>query len=263
MLARARILALTEDSGSQGHPTLQKILKEALKLVVEGVDLNPVRIKIEPLPENDRARLGLRGNSWKEEPPTQDTLRLIESIAVRLTEKPAGFVVFHFDTDSVWSERDTDPKSNRRKFETLIRGRVRRRLMGEGASPRNPRAPPPQTSEEADAALSRLLVFSPCYSMESWLYQATSELRPLCQNEHDSNEHTQLIEEWTTDRTRLDEVHQPKVVMKKCVADHHNETLAKSFPAEDVWLAERSFHESVERLRACTALVEALSHPVS
>lgn len=262
MAARARILALTEDSGSQGQPTLQKILKEALKIVVEGVDLNPARIKIEPLPENDRARLGLRGNSWKEDPPTQDTVRLIESIAVRLLE-PAGFVVFHFDTDSVWSERDTDPKSNRRKFEALIRGRVRRRLLGEGASPRNPRASPPLTAEQADAVLSRLLVLSPCYSMESWLYQSTQELLPLCRHEHDSDEHTQLIEEWTTDRTRLDEVHQPKVALKKCVADHHNEALSKSFPAEDVYLAERSFHESVERLRSCTALVEALSHPVT
>ncbi|WP_147447324.1 hypothetical protein [Corallococcus sp. CA054B] len=262
MAARARILALTEDSGSQGHPTLQKVLKKALKIVVEGVDLNPARIKIEPLPENDRARLGLRGNSWKEDPPTVDTIRLIEAIAARLLE-PAGFVVFHFDTDLVWSKRDTDPKSNRRKFETHLRDRVRRRLLGEGASSINPRARPPLTAEQADTALCRLLVLSPCYSMESWLYQATNELRPLCQSEHDSNDHAQLIVEWSEDRARLDEVHQPKVVMKKCVADHHNEALANSFPAEEVYCAGRSFYESVENLRSCTALVEALKHPAS
>jgi hypothetical protein len=32
MAARARTLVLTEDSGRQAQPTLQKLLKEALKL---------------------------------------------------------------------------------------------------------------------------------------------------------------------------------------------------------------------------------------
>lgn len=258
MAARARILALTEDSGRQGQPTLQKILKEALKIIVDGVDLNPARIKIEPLPDNDRARLGLRGNSWKEDPPTLETIRLLDAIAGRLLE-PAGFVIFHFDSDTVWSKRDSS--DNRRQFEKHIRARVRRRLLGEGAPPVNHRARPLLTPEQVEAALGRLLVLSPCYSMESWLYQATGELSVRCNDRHKSDEHVQLIADWSTDRTRLDEVHRPKDDALPCVADHHNEVLAKSFPAEDVYLAERSFHESVERLRACTALVEALAHP--
>jgi hypothetical protein len=260
MQARARILALTEDSGHQGQPTLFKVLREALKIVVEGVDLNPARIRIEPLPENDRARLGLRGNSWKEEPPTRDTILLLDAIAGRLRE-PAGFVVFHFDTDTVWGRRDAS--INRQKFENSIRSRVRRRLQGEGGSPFNPRAPPPLSPEQSELALSRLLVLSPCYSMESWLYQATGEITALCQSSHKSGEHIQLIADWASDRTLLDEIHKPKDdVMGKCVADHHNETLSKSFPAVDVYCAGRSFYESVENLRACKALVEALEHPV-
>ncbi|NOK15007.1 hypothetical protein, partial [Corallococcus exercitus] len=258
MAARARILALTEDSGRQGQPTLQRILKEALKLLVVGVDLNPTRIRIEPLPENDRALHAIHANQWKAHPPTRDTVILLGAIAARLLE-PAGFVVFHFDTDRVWSKRESS--ENRRKFETIIRSGVRRILRGEGAPPLNPRAKPSLTAEQIEAALNRLLILSPCYSMESWLYQATQELRPICHDRHGSDEHEQLITEWAMDRTRLDEVHRPKDEALTCVADHHNETLAKSFPAEDVWLAERSFHESVERLRACTALVEALSHP--
>ncbi|WP_375755896.1 hypothetical protein [Corallococcus exercitus] len=260
MAARARILALTEDSGRQAQPTLQRILKEALKLVVVGVDLNPARVRIEPLPENDRALHAIHANQWKAHPPTRNTVVLLGAIATRLLE-PAGFVVFHFDTDRVWSKREGS--ENRQKFETIIRSGVRRILQGEGAPPINPRARPSLTTAQVEAALNRLLILSPCYSMESWLYQATNELHPLCQGRHDSDEHAQLIAKWTTDRARLDEVHQPKVVMGQCVADHHNETLSKSFPAEDVWLAERSFHESVERLRACTALVEALSYPAS
>ncbi|GMU10955.1 hypothetical protein [Corallococcus caeni] len=260
MAARARILALTEDSGRQAQPTLQRILKEALKLVVVGVDLNPARIRIEPLPENDRALNAIHANQWKAHPPTRDTVILLGAIAARLLE-PSGFVVFHFDTDRVWSKRESS--ENRQKFETIIRSGVRRILQGEGALPLTPRARPSLTTAQVEAALSRLLILSPCYSVESWLYQATNDLRALCHDRHDSEEHAQFIAEWTMDRTRLDEVHQPKAMLKECVADHHNEALAKSFPAEDVWLVERSFHESVERLRACTALVEALSHPVT
>lgn len=260
MAARARILALTEDSGRQAQPTLQRILKEALKLVVVGVDLNPIRIRIEPLPENNRALHAIHANQWKAHPPTRDTVILLSAIAARLLE-PGGFVVFHFDTDRVWSKRESS--ENRQKFEAIIRGGVRRILRGEGAPPVNPQPRTPLTAEQVEAALNRLLILSPCYSIESWLYQATNEMHPLCQSRHASQEHAQLIAEWATDRTRLDEVYQPKDVMEECVADHHNEALSKAFPAEDVWLAERSFHESVERLRACTALVEALSHPAS
>jgi hypothetical protein len=260
MMARARILATTEDAGKQAKPTIERIIKEALKLVVKGVDLNPKRIQIDFLADNDRAHLALRGNQWKKEPPTVDTIRLEDAIAGRLRER-AGFVIFHFDTDEVWGNRSAS--DNRKKFETGLRVRVRRRLQGEGAQPINPRPRIPLTAEEIEDAMSRLLVLSPCYSIESWLYQATEELRDLCQNWHGSSTHARLIEAWAIDRARLDEVHRPKDDVLACVADHHNETLSKSFPAEDVWLADRSFHESVERLRACTALVEALSHSAS
>lgn len=256
MPARVRILALTEDSGRQAQPTLQKLLKEALKLVVEGVDLNPARVRIEPLPENDRALQAVRANLWKEQPPPRETILLLSAIAARLLE-PGGFVVFHFDTDRVWSARDSS--ENRQKFETIIRDGVRRILRGEAPLPFNPRPRAPLTTEQIEAALGRLLVLTPCYSIESWLYQATTELIAYCREKHASEEHGQLIGAWTANRTLLDDVSQPKVQMQPCVGDRYNEELAKAFPAGDVWLAERSFFESVERLRACSALVDALS----
>ncbi|ATB43811.1 hypothetical protein CYFUS_009291 [Cystobacter fuscus] len=257
MPIRARILLLTEDSGRQAQTAVQKLLKEALKIVVPNVDLNPNRIKIEPLPENDRALQGTRANSWKEEPPTRDSIVLFGAIAARLMES-GGFVVFHFDTDRVWAERDTS--ENRQKFESIIRERVRKILRGE-ATP-----PPPSgrgthlalTPEEIEAALARLLVLSPCYSIESWLYQSTQELLAHCQERHTSAEHVQRIESWSADRRLLDEVSRPKKALLPCIGDLHNEALAKTFPADEVWLAERSFFESVERLRACSSLVEAL-----
>lgn len=257
MVTRARILVLTEDSGKQAQPTLQKLLKESLKLVVEGVDLNPARVRIEPLPENERARQAVSANQWKEQPPTRETILLLGLIAARLLE-PAGFVVFHFDTDRVWTERHAS--ENRQKFEEIICDGVRRILRGEARQPVNPRPRPMLTAEQIETALGRLIILSPCYSIESWLYQATKELHAYCQDRHKSEEHVQRIESWSADRTLLDDVSRPKHEALPCVADHHNEELASAFPAEDVWLAERSFHESVERLRACPALLEALEH---
>jgi hypothetical protein len=256
MAVRARILVLTEDSGTQAQPVIQKLLKEAFKIVVAGVDLNPARIRIEPLPENDRALQAVRANQWKEWPPTRETILLLGAIATRLVE-PAGFVVFHFDTDRVWAERQDS--EHRQKFESIIRDGVRRILRGEAPLPVSSRPRFTLTAEQIEAAVSRLLVLSPCYSIESWLYQATRELLAYCRERHDSAEHVQRIEAWAADRTLLDSVWRPKhEALAECVGDRHNEDLAKSFPAEDVWLAERSFHESVERLRTCAVLVEAL-----
>ncbi|OJT17568.1 hypothetical protein BO221_44155 [Archangium sp. Cb G35] len=260
MEVRARILVLTEDSGKQAQPTIQKLLKEALKLLVESVDLNPERIRLEPLPENERALLAVRANQWKEQqPPTIETIRLLELIATRLVE-PAGFVVFHFDTDRVWAERHNS--ENRQKFETIIRERVRRILRGEVPAPRfgSQRPRPTLTAEQIELALKRLLILSPCYSIESWLYQSTKEILAHCQERHDSEAHVLRIQSWAADRTLLDDVSRPKHEALTCVGDLHNEALAKAFPAEEVWLAERSFFESVERLRACSTLVEAIGY---
>ncbi len=108
--------------------------------------------------------------------------------------------------------------------------------------------------------MRRLLVLSPCYSIESWLYQATKELLAYCRQKHDVEEHLQRIESWAADRTLLDEVWQPKKEhVLSCIGDRYNEELSKAFPAEEVWLADRSFFESVEHLRSCPALIEALS----
>ena len=255
MAARVRILVLTEDSGRQAQPVIQKLLKEALKLVVEHVDLNPTRVRIEPLPENERALYAVHANKWKERPPPRETILLLGAIAARLLE-PAGFVVFHFDTDRSWAERHGS--ENRQKFEKIIREGVRLILSGHAPLPVNPRARPTLTAEQIEAALRRLLVLAPCYSIESWLYQATKDVLAHCRGKHDSQEHMQRIESWSMNRTLLDEVHKPKDDALPCVGDHHNEELAKVFPAEEVWLAERSFFESVEELRACTALCEAL-----
>jgi len=257
MPVRARILVLSEDSGSQGQPTIQKILKEALKLVVEGVDLNPARVRLEPLPENERACQAVRANQWKEQPPTRETILLLGLIAAQVMQ-PGGFVVFHFDSDRVWSEREDS--ENRKKFDAIITEGVRRILRGEAPLPVSSVPRSKLTDEQVEAALERLLVLAPCYSIESWLYQATKELLSYCRQRHDVEEHVRRIESWASDRTLLDEVSQPKKDhVLSCIGDRYNEELARAFPAAEVRLAERSFFESVERLRKCSSLIEALS----
>jgi hypothetical protein len=255
MPVRARILVLTEDSGSQAQPTIQKLLKEALKIVVVGVDLNPARVRLEPLAENERARQAVRANQWKEQPPTRETILLLGLIAAQLMQ-PTGFVVFHFDTDRVWSERHTS--ENRQKFEAIIRDGVRRVLRGEAPLPVSTQPRQKLTAEQIEAALGRLLILSPCYSIESWLYQATQELLAHCRAKHASEEHVQLIQSWAANRALLDDVARPKDDALPCIGDRYNEELSRVFPAEEVWLAERSFFESVERLRSCSALIEAI-----
>jgi hypothetical protein len=258
MAVRARILLLTEDSGRQGQPTVHKLLTEALKLLVEGVDLNPKRVPIEPLLKSNPACKALRANQWKEHPTTKQTIVLREAIAAHLLTTP-GFVIFHFDTDRVWDERKDS--ENRKRFDVIIRDGVRGILRGESRPPIPPgRSPPKLSAEQIEAALGRLLVLSPCYSIESWLYHATTEIREYCQAKHSSVEHGKLIESWESNKQLLDEVFRPKDDALPCVGDQHNELLSKTFPAEKVWIARRSFYEFVETLRACSPLINALGH---
>lgn len=140
------------------------------------------------------------------------------------------------------------------------RGRI---LRGEAPLPNPPRPWTPPSNEAIEEALQRILVLAPCYSIESWLYQNTDGSLACCQKHHAHNGHQEMIREWAGDRSLLDQVSRPKDEALTCVADRHNLELAMGFPATDVWLAERSFHEAVERTRQCAALVKALSPPSS
>ena len=125
MSPTVRFLVLTEDSGREGLPTVQRLTRAALRLIAPSLD--PRRVEVSPLLDNPRVSGALRGNAWKERRPTLAKLQLLGAIATRLVED-GGFVVFHVDSDTVWSRRQQS--ENRLKFDKIIRAGVLGILTG-------------------------------------------------------------------------------------------------------------------------------------
>lgn len=249
----ARVLVVSEDSGKQGIPTVQMLLKHAARLAIPGLDTR--RLDARPLLSGDRSLNAVRGNAWKDKRPTPEKLGLIRTVANELAQ--GHFVVFHVDSDTVWSRLKSS--DNRKKFETIVRNPVKQFLMSPGA---RPNVYQPKSDAQATALVGNLFAMHPCYSIESWLYQATLELKAQCRAVHDDVGHQELIDSWAADRALLDEVERPKdEALASCVKDRHNEALAPHFPAADVHRAERSWHEFVELLRTSDALRERLTGP--
>lgn len=243
----ARVLVVSEDSGKQGVPTVQKLLKLAAQLAIPGLDTRLLDSR--PLPTGDLSLNAVRGNAWKDRRQTPEKLWLIRTIANELVQ--GNFVVFHVDSDSTWSKRTSS--ENRTKFGSDLRRLVAETIMAPHARQARGQANVyrPRSNEEAATLLANLLVMHPCYSIESWLYQATTELKARCGALHNDAAHHALIDSWAIDRTLLDEVVRPKDnALGACVKDHHNEALASHFPAAQVDEAKRSWHEFVELFRA-------------
>lgn len=256
-LPPVRILIVTEDSGKQAQPTLHLITRKALKLIDPQINLAPDRVSIDPLDPEAEAWLSATANRWKQRPPTRHLSHLLGTIATRLSEE-GGFVIFHFDSDTTWSRRrDSD---NRRKFVKIIRSGVELALRGGVRSPIERRPAPGIDMAEIKRRLSRLIVFCPCYSIESWLFQNTALLATKCASTHRGSPevkraHARMIDAWAADRTLLDEVTRPKDDALPCVADRWNAELAKGFPSAEIYAADRSFAEAVGGLNACADLL--------
>ncbi len=247
-----RVLVLTEDRSKQAHETLHKLCKAMLKLVDEHVNLDPRKVEISPLPDNDAARSAMTANRWKERRTSTETIRLLEAIAAELRRADA-FVIFHADADRVWKDRHES--ENRAKYASLVVDKVRALLASPTRAPLDRRPPPlPIGGEALDAALAKLFLVSPCYSIESWLYQATERVAEQCRDHHGSESHAALIASWAADRTKLDDVWRPKDEALPCLGDRWNDDLAAHFPAREVYAADRSFTEAVKGLASCAAL---------
>lgn len=244
MVSPIRFLVLTEDSGDHAQPTIRTLLKRSLQHLEASLDTS----RLNYLPHGDNE--ATRANAWKG--PCAATPRLLREIADALVNE--AFVVFHVDADVPWSDRTES--ENRRAFERTIRegvvaalttARIHRGVRTFDGLPRN----------IATELVAKLMLMSPCYSIESWLYQARETVARHCNEEHaGKQDHAELLESWS-DRTKLDEVMKPKDTLD-CVADKHNATLATEFPAREVDAAERSYSEFVNVLRAAPGLLAAL-----
>ncbi len=260
-----RILVITEDSGDQGLPTVQTIARKALKIVDEKIDLGPKRVAIDSLAKDSEAWRAARANLWKARMPPPGFSKLLGAIATRLKED-GGFVLFHFDSDTTWTGREGS--DNRQKFIAKIRNGVETILSGGARRPFDRRPFRTPDTPEIDTWLGRLLVFSPCYSIESWLYQNTVEVEARCGAAHagspeNARAHAMMIRQWAADRTLLDELVRPKDDVLPCVADRWNADLAKGFPAKDVHKADRSFTEAVKAMSSCDALKDCVRRTYS
>jgi hypothetical protein len=237
------ILLLTEDSAGDAFKTIHAVTKELLKLVDEHVQTH--RIRFEPLLDT-QALQAVHGNIWKSRSAKDHhkQVSLVRYVATKLME--SGFVLFHIDGDRIWAERSSS--ENVQKFEATLRKQVEQLVSGALQKKGQP--------EDLSRAMARLRLLVPFYSLESWLYQNTRKARDLCEANHRA-EHVDAFDEWEADRSRLDEVSEPKE--NCCLADRHNAALAEAYPAREVYAVGKSFTQAVDSLKGCEDLRRALA----
>src|SRR5262249_49772005 len=113
--------------------------------------------------------------------------------------------------------------------------------------------------KDVERTMSRLIEIVPHYCIEAWTYQHTKVARSICIER--CGRHLETIDGFTGDRGALDEIEKPwdSSQLDTCLGKKHNMQLAgPGYPAEDVFLAEKSFHDTVSRMHACPDLTRAL-----
>ncbi|HRI63084.1 MAG TPA: hypothetical protein PK156_02570 [Polyangium sp.] len=250
----ARIFVLTEDTSKKNdaRATVEALVRKMLPLVVTNCRVHD---RVAFLPTDPHEQEAMHGCVWKGDKPRDHDarVRLQRYIARRLRE-PRTFVVFHVDGDVPWEKRAAS--ENKQKFEAF----VVRIAQAAGAGHRNVqksrRAPPQESNLPVEPDLDNLIVLMPFYTLESWLYQNLDGVLDICRRHHDGK-HVESVRDWENKRHQLDEIVKPDEQF--CVAKMHNLELAsRGFPAQKVYEIKMSFFESVEHMKACTKLVDAL-----
>ncbi len=244
------ILVLSEDSAKDSADTIAALFRHMVRDVEPSCQAH--RIDFEPL-QNQEARRVLRANVWKStNPRDQQAIRLLrQSIAEKILETPPGYVLFHVDGDTRWSERGTS--QNAASLESRILRQVRV-LIGETLAKK--KFSEEEIKARTDEAMSRLFVLTPFYSIESWLYQNTRHAVALCDAHHAGQDREHFVE-WGADRGLLDEQLRPKE--QTCLGARYNFELARTqFPVSEVYGASPSFTEAVNAVAGCGQLISGL-----
>lgn len=254
---RLTVVALSEDSGQQGWSAVHRLVRHTLDLLVEGMDWQE-GVQVVPRAEVPvYVQQVCAGNAWRSTRAADHPRRgqLFRYVAQQLDagRDHPQWVMFHVDADRRWSQRRTHPSDNLRQFEDIVRVGVKAALLAG-------RAPP----DEATAAqlMTRLLVIPPYYAIEAWLYQATGRARALCQQRPCQGAHRATYDAWEANRAALDAWDNPKdragPAGPHCLTDDDKDTLARNFPAQEVWSAAQSYAAWVDGLLADEALINAL-----
>jgi hypothetical protein len=229
------IRLLTEDSAKSAVDVLQHLARHIVQLLVPSTRTD--LIQFQPLEDED-ARRARRANGWKEKnQQRRENVILRREIATDLMRENA-FVFFHYDGDRAWADRDSS--ENVAKFQRLILDGVRMilhdALVTKGLDASN---------VAVAARLSRLFQIVPFYSIEAWLFQSTAEAIRLCREEH-QGEHVPWHEQWAEQPAAIDEAFKPKEACKLKTDSYAS--LARAFPATDVYLLDASFTSTMEPL---------------
>lgn len=248
------VLVLTEDSSPSAHATLVPLARK----LIHFVDLHTRSHLVHFEPAEEAARLAVRANVWRSwqnpGPRTERSIRILRrTLATKILEdRVPGYVLFHFDGDCCWSERDLPQNTWKLgSFSAFVQG-LRPLVEGYLQARRLP-----SNDADVEARLLRICPITPYYSIESWLYQNTQYARRLC--EQACGKHLDLIAQWEADRAALDELIKPKEQL--CIGSRKNAELANAFTnqlADELYLLAQSFHATVERLHSCPGLAAAL-----
>lgn len=243
------VLILSEDSGGGGGP-LRALTRSMLRLV--DPSYREQRVDFEP--EGEEAQRATQGNLFqghKKAAGHRNLVTISRAIARHIFDEHS-IVLFHIDADQAWKDRTT-PSDNIRRFHDVVKLNVSRAVDDLIVSNKS--------TQGKEEIMSRLCLVSPYWCIESWLYQNTTVAIALC-NKHHGGRDARRFEHWAQHREELDEEDKPKGQI--CFHDKHNHDLAsQGFPARAVHAVGKSFHETVERLRASPSLVAALAatHP--
>lgn len=235
------IAVLTEDSAKDAYEVVQCLLRAMLKLVDQQASLYDKK-RIELKPSVDPEKQAMRGNMWQAHTSREARILIQRYIERQVRRHDAiGFVIIHVDGDRPYHQSKVGTEShNQQRLENDIISKVRISL------------------QDQPSLLERIMIIVPFYSIESWLYQNIREalrLLDLHYRSHDGDR--RQFQHWQNNRHELDEVSRPKELVS-IHARFNRELACQNFPAQQVYDVEKSFHKSVERLRACRALIAAL-----
>jgi hypothetical protein len=251
--AALSIVILTEDSGKDGRATVEALARRMLGLIVPDFQSHRIQFVPRDPPEEE----AMRGNIWKTDGknPTEHARRVrLRRYIVRWLSLPNSFVLFHIDGDRPWRERHTSENTEKfQKFQATL-PQVADRGRANNPRPRvNGRA---HNESPPELRLEHLILICPFRSIEAWLYQNVGVALDICNREH-RGAHRAKLQVWEEQRAELDELLAPERAL--CLGKAFNLELAtRGFPAPETYDVKKSFADTVDRLRSCDALVQAL-----
>lgn len=248
------LVILTEDSGEDGRPVVEALVKRMLHLVVPGYGSHRVRV----VPHEPGEAAAMRGNIWKadgKKPQEHEKRVRLLRYLVRQLSLPDTFVLFHIDGDRPWRERHTS--ENVEKFERLVRARLPQVAdRGRANNPRDKARASTDAEPPPGMRVEHLILVCPFRSIEAWLYQNLATGLDICWREH-RGVHLGDLRAWEGRRDELDELQAPEQSL--CLGKAFNLELAtQGFPVQQAYDVMKSFARTADLLCGCEALRRAL-----